>query len=128
MLAIFQYGLSVAVVGIATVFVGLVILIGLIKLLELAMGALTKKPAPKPAAPSPTPKPASTPAPAAPSPAPEPEEEEDDAVIAAIAAAVACALQAAGQDPAAYAISSVRRRGTSAWGRAGREEQVYSRM
>ena len=34
--AILQYGLSVALVGISTVFVGLIILIGLIKLMERA--------------------------------------------------------------------------------------------
>ena len=35
--AILQYGLSVALVGISTVFVGLIILIGLIKLMEMIM-------------------------------------------------------------------------------------------
>ena len=35
--AILQYGLSVALVGMSTVFVGLIILIGLIKLMEMIM-------------------------------------------------------------------------------------------
>ena len=51
--AILQYGLSVALVGIGTVFVGLVILIALIKVLEIAINAATgkqKAAAPAPAA------------------------------------------------------------------------------
>ena len=39
--AILQYGLSVTLVGIGTVFVGLVILIALIKVLEIAINAAT---------------------------------------------------------------------------------------
>ena len=57
--AILQYGLSVALVGIATVFVGLIILIGLIKLMEMIMtGGKGKKKAEAPA-------PAAAPAPVA---------------------------------------------------------------
>ena len=54
--AILQYGLSVALVGIATVFVGLIILIALIKLMEIVMASATgkkKAAAPAPAAPAP---------------------------------------------------------------------------
>ena len=48
--AILQYGLSVALVGISTVFVGLIILIGLIKLMEMIMtGGKGKKKAEAPA-------------------------------------------------------------------------------
>ncbi len=55
--AILQYGLSVALVGIGTVFVGLIILIALIKLMEIVMASATgKKKAAAPApAPAPTP-------------------------------------------------------------------------
>ena len=41
--AILQYGLSVTLVGIGTVFVGLIILIALIKLMEKVMNAATGK-------------------------------------------------------------------------------------
>ena len=55
MLSILRYGLSVAAVGILTVFVALIILIGLIKVMEIVVGSVTKKkavPAPAPAAPA----------------------------------------------------------------------------
>ena len=125
MLAILQYGLSVAVVGIATVFVGLVILIALIKVMEIAIGGLTKKTAKPAAAPAPAPAPAPVPATAA----EEPEEDESE-LIAVIAAAVAAAMEAAGaEDASGFVVRSIRRvNNAPAWNRAGREEQVYSRM
>ena len=42
--AILQYGLSVALVGMSTVFVGLIILIGLIKLMEMIMTGGRRRP------------------------------------------------------------------------------------
>ena len=122
MLSILKYGLSVAAVGILTVFVALIILIGLIKVMELVIGGVTKKKA------------APTPAPAAPAPAPvieETAEEEDEGeLIAVIAAAVAAAMEAAGaEEPTGFVVRSIRRvNNAPAWNRAGREEQVYSRM
>ena len=122
MFAILKYGLSVAAVGILTVFVALIILIGLIKVMELVIGGVTKKKA------------APTPAPAAPAPAPvieETAEEEDEGeLIAVIAAAVAAAMEAAGaEEPTGFVVRSIRRvNNAPAWNRAGREEQVYSRM
>ena len=50
--AILQYGLSVALVGIGTVFVGLIILIALIKLMEIVMASATP-PRPLPLLPPP---------------------------------------------------------------------------
>ena len=99
--AILQYGLSVALVGIGTVFVGLIILIALIKLMEIVMASATGK------------KKAAAPAPAAPAPvAEEPVEETDDDELIAV-----------------IAVRSIRRiNNAPAWNRAGREEQVYSRM
>ena len=125
MLAILQYGFSVAVVGIATVFVGLVILIALIKVMEIAIGGLTKKTAKPAAAPTPAPAPAPVPATAA----EEPEEDEGE-LIAVIAAAVAAAMEAAGaEDASGFVVRSIRRvNNAPAWNRAGREEQVYSRL
>ena len=122
MLSILKYGLSVAAVGILTVFVALIILIGLIKVMELVIGGVTKKKA------------APAPAPAAPAPAPvieETAEEEDEGeLIAVIAAAVAAAMEAAGEEePTGFVVRSIRRvNNAPAWNRAGREEQVYSRM
>ena len=122
MLSILRYGLSVAAVGILTVFVALIILIGLIKVMEIVVGSVTKKKA------------APAPAPAAPAPAPaveEAAEEEDEGeLIAVIAAAVAAAMEAAGEEePTGFVVRSIRRvNNAPAWNRAGREEQVYSRM
>ena len=122
MFAILKYGLSVAAVGILTVFVALIILIGLIKVMELVIGGVTKKKA------------APTPAPAAPAPAPvieETAEEEDEGeLIAVIAAAVAAAMEAAGEEePTGFVVRSIRRvNNAPEWNRAGHEEQVYSRM
>ena len=122
MLSILRYGLSVAAVGILTVFIALVILIGLIKVMEIVVGSVTKKKA------------APAPAPAAPAPAPvieETAEEEDEGeLIAVIAAAVAAAMEAAGaEEPTGFVVRSIRRvNNAPAWNRAGREEQVYSRM
>ena len=121
--SILMYGLSVAVVGIATVFVGLIILIALIRVMETALAATTKK-AEKPAA-------AAAPVPA---PAPavveeEPEQDEGE-LIAVIAAAVASALEAEGaQETDGFVVRSIRRvQSAPAWNRAGREERVYSRL
>lgn len=86
--AILQYGLSVALVGMSTVFVGLIILIGLIKLMEMIMtGGKGKKKAEAPA-------PAAAPAPVAEEAV---EETDDDELIAVIAAAVAAAMEQAGR-------------------------------
>lgn len=122
MFAILKYGLSVAVVGILTVFVALVILIGLIKAMELVIGGVTKKkavPAPAPAAPAPAPAVEET-----------AEEEDEGELIAVIAAAVAAAMEASGEEePTGFVVRSIRRvNNAPAWNRAGREEQVYSRM
>ena len=122
MLSILKYGLSVAAVGILTVFVALIILIGLIKVMEIVVGSVTKKKA------------APAPAPVAPAPAPvveETAEEEDEGeLIAVIAAAVAAAREAEGvEEPTGFVVRSIRRiNNAPAWNRAGREEQVYSRM
>ena len=122
-LAKLQYGLSVALVGIGTVFVGLVILIVLIKVMEMVIhGATAGKKAPA-AAPAPAPAPA-------PAVVEEEPEQDDDELIAVIAAAVAMAMEAAGEEnTTGFVVRSIRRiNNAPAWNRAGREEQVYSRM
>ena len=72
------------------------------------------------------------PAPAAPAPvAEEPvEETDDDELIAVIAAAVAAAMEQSGEEnTTGFVVRSIRRiNNAPAWNRAGREEQVYSRM
>ena len=117
--SILQYGLSVTFVGMGTVFIGLIILIGLIKLLEVFVSKIAGKKAEAPAAP-------------APAPAPVAEEEvepaDDGELVAVIAAAVAAAMEAAGEE-SGFVVRSIRRvHNAPAWNRAGREEQVYSRM
>ena len=120
---IVKYGLSVSAVGILTVFVALIILIGLIKVMELVIGGASKKkaaPAPAPAAPAPAPVVEETVA----------EETDEGELIAVIAAAVAAAMEAEGaEEPTGFVVRSIRRiNNAPAWNRAGREEQVYSRM
>ena len=115
------FGLTVTLIGIAIVFLGLTILIGLIKLMENATANLGKggKKAKKQAE-------APAPAPVA---APVVEEEvpvaDDSELIAVISAAVAMMME----DGSAFTVRRVRRvQNAPAWQKAGREEQVYSRF
>lgn len=117
------FGLTVTLIGIAIVFLGLTILIGLIKLMEKATanigkggkgGKKAKKQAEAPA-----------PAPVA---APVVEEvpvADDSELIAVISAAVAMMME----DGSAFTVRRVRRvQNAPAWQKAGREEQVYIRF
>ncbi len=125
MFSILTYGLSVAVVGMATVFCGLIILIGFIKGMERVLPkiqagdfSLKNMAAPKAAAPSIV---------------IETANVGDDAVVAAIAAAITTILEEEVKaDPAkaknTFVVRSIRRVGVPAWNRAGREEQVYSHL
>lgn len=119
-LAILKYGLSVALVGISTVFVGLIILIGLIKALEILMRSVNGQKKSK-----------EMPAEASDNLVVEEEtvqEEDDNELIAVIAAAVAAVLEAEDEETG-FVVRSIRRiNNAPAWNRAGREEQVYSRM
>ena len=122
MVAIIQYGLSVTLVGMGTVFVGLIILIALIKVLERALQGTGSKKADAPA-----------PAPVVEEQEPEAdvqEETDDGELVAVIAAAVAAAMEAAGaEETNGFVVRSIRRiNNAPAWNRAGREEQIYSRM
>ncbi len=107
--------LLVMVVGMLVVFFGLVVLIGLIKIITLLTQEHKKE------------KPAAAPAPAAVAPveAAPVAEQNDDALIAVITAAVACAME----DGTAFTVRRVRRISNApAWQKAGREEQIYSRF
>ena len=116
------FGLTVTVIGIAVVFCGLVVLIGLIKLVAMATGGVSKSRKEKKAAPAPAPAPA--PVPAAPV-AQEQPVQADDTLIAVISAAVAAMME----DGSAFTVRRIRRvSNATAWSRAGREEQVYSRF
>ena len=117
------FGLTVTLIGIAIVFLGLTILIGLIKLMEKATANLGKggKGGKKGK------KQAEAPAPA-PVSAPVVEEvpvADDSKLIAVISAAVAMMME----DGSAFTVRRVRRvQNAPAWQKAGREEQVYSRF
>lgn len=116
------YGLQVMVVGLLVVFAGLVILIGCIKLMEIVMRNLQKKETPAAAAPAVEP---------AVEAEPEVEEEDEGELIAVITAAVAAMLAGEGGDVAdesGFVVRRVRRVSAPAWNRAGREEQIYSRL
>ena len=135
MFDILIYGLSVAVVGMATVFLGLIILIGMVKLLEKFVKGeikdmvVAKQGGTKNAEPAKT------------SSIPTLDDAELFAVITAavaavmeeeakvVAAAAPTAEAAAEVKPASFVVRSIRRvNNAPAWNRAGRDEQVYSRM
>lgn len=111
------FGLIVTLIGMLTVFFGLVLLIGLIKLMENATANLGKKSKKQAEAPAP-----------APVAAPVVEEvpvADDSELIAVISAAVAMMME----DGSAFTVRRVRRvQNAPAWQKAGREEQVYSRF
>ena len=116
-----QIGLSTAAIGIVVVFVGLIILIGMIYVMTVFTRRTGSKPSPAPEAQK-----------AAPAPIPEPaaeedgEEEDDSAVIAAITAAIACVWQ---DEEKGLVVRRVRRiQSSPAWQRSGREEQMLNRF
>ena len=128
MFSILTYGLSVALVGMGTVFCGLVILIGIIKGMEKVLPQITagdfslkNLKAPKAAKTD------------APTIVIQTANVNDDAIVAAISAALMTVIEEeVKQNPAkaksTFVVRSIRRVGTPAWNRAGREEQVYSRL
>ena len=129
MFSILTYGLSVAFVGMLTVFCALVILIGIIKGMEKVLPQITAgdfslknlKAAPKAAKTD------------APTIVIQTANVNDDAVVAAISAALMTVIEEeVKENPAkaksTFVVRSIRRVGTPAWNRAGREEQVYSRL
>ena len=113
--------LIVTVIGMLIVFFGLTVLIFLIKALVMATEGLGSRKA----------KPSAAPAPAAPRVAETPavpadtEEEDSDELTAVITAAVACMME----EGSSFTVRHVRRIGNApAWSKAGREEQIYSRI
>lgn len=111
------FGLSVALVGMSVVFVGLVILIGCIKLIKLAGGERTPKAA----------KTAATEIAAEPATAAQTAVAEG--VTPDVLAAITAAIAAVWEGDTGFVVRHVRRvHNAPAWNRAGREDQIYSRM
>lgn len=123
----FIFGLGVTVLGMVTVFVGLIILIIFLKLLGIISNTGSKKKAPAKAAPAKT----------------TGTDEVPGEVLAAITAALAMNNEAASAEVVAaisaaitmvmggekFVVRHVKRiHNAPAWNRAGREEQVYSRF
>ncbi len=109
--------LMVMLVGITIVFIGLVVLIFLIKVLVKATdGFGKKKQAPAPAAPAPAAAPAEE--------VPEaPAAQDETPLVAAITAALAVVLE---RDASAFTVRRIRRVGNPAWNRLGKEVQMNS--
>lgn len=116
------FSFGVTLLGMITVFLGLVILIVFITVLgKITSRAEKKKTITAPAA---VEKPAE-PAPAEPISQPQAAEGISPEVIAAITAAVAMVWQG----ETGFTVRHVKRIGNApAWARAGREEQTYSRF
>lgn len=123
-MANFGFSLQVMVIGMVVVFTGLVILIGCIKLLSAILAAASKKSKAAPVEAAEV-----APAPMVEDAAYEPITEpvtDDGELIAVISAAIA----AFSQGGKALAVRSVRKvvAQSTAWSRAGRNEQIGSRF
>ena len=130
-MAILFYGLQVALVGMGVVFCGLIILIGMIKGMEKVLERIKNAGSPMAALKGADKAPAAG---DAPSIIIQTANVSDDAVVAAISAAIMAVIEdEVKQNPAkaksTFVVRSIRRVSNApAWNRAGREEQVYSRM
>jgi len=130
MFSILTYGLSVALVGMGTVFCGLVILIGVIKGMEKVLPKIAARDFSFNFKNIAAPKAEKTDAPTI---VIQTANVNDDAIVAAISAALMTVIEEeVKENPAkaknTFVVRSIRRVGTPAWNRAGREEQVYSRL
>ncbi len=118
---ILLYGLSIALIGMGIVFVGLLFLIYCISLIKKVGGIEFRKKKKQVQAPAPVEMAEPAPAEAVPE-----EPAEDDGVLIAVLSAAIAAVWDAEQG---FVVRRVRRIHTSpAWEKAGREEQVYSRI
>ena len=111
-----SFSLTVALIGMLVVFAGLVILIVCIKAITALSSGGTKKAAkvaePTAVAASPVPAPVAT-----------------DGIPAEIVAAITAAIAAVWDGKGGFVVRHVRRvSNASAWNRAGREDQIYSRF
>ena len=113
--------LLVTVVGLAIVFLGLTILIFLIKALILLTQRMQSRNQAASAAPAPVP--SAAPVQEAAVQQEVGEEEDEGELIAVITAAIACMLT----EEKGFTVRRIRRvENSSSWQRAGREEQTYS--
>ncbi len=114
------FGLSVSVIGAIIVFAGLAMIVGGVVLLKSAGG---RKEAALPASPS---RADDLPVVLTAAVAAATEQAEQERLIAVLTAAVAAMWT---DQESGFVVRRVRRVQTSpAWQRAGREEQIYSRM
>jgi len=115
--------LGVAALGMITVFAGLVILIVFITILTRFTAGGSKKKTQKASSEE---KPVAAAPVAAPEPAPVDDGTPSPEVVAAISAALAVIMEGEGKK---FVVRHIKRvQNASAWNRAGREEQVYSRF
>lgn len=116
-MASIEFGLSVAAVGMLVVFSGLVLLILFLKLFEIIFQDRRKKlPDAKPAAEAPTIALAETPT-------------QSSEIAPEVIAAITAAISAVWQENTGFTVRRVRRIHTApAWNRAGRDDQIYSRL
>ena len=115
---IFANGLTPELVCMAVVAIALIVLIMQIESLKKAIGGSAGK---------------ASAAAAAPAAAPAAPQADNGELIAVIAAAIAATMEAeaavGGKKANDFVVRSIRRvNNAPAWNRAGREEQVYSRM
>jgi len=110
------FGLSVAAIGLLVVFSGLVLLIGCIKLISLAgKDRKVKKAAPVEAVEE--------------TPVFSADSAADEGISPDVIAAITAAVAAVWQGDTGFVVRRVRRvQNAAAWNRAGREDQVYSRL
>ena len=113
------FGLSVGAVGILVVFAGLVLLILFLKLFEALFSDRKKKVSqPKPAEKAEA---VTNALPAQPAPT--------DAIAPEVIAAITAAISAVWQEETGFIVRRVRRiHNAPAWNRAGRDDQIYSRL
>ena len=115
------FGLTVALIGMLVVFAGLVLLIYCIKLITLVSTERKAKPAAEGAA--------SVGAPIMAAPVAKPLPAAPQGVSPEIIAAITAAIAAVWQGDTGFVVRHVRRvHNAPAWNRAGREDQIYSRM
>lgn len=115
----FIFGLSVAALGMLVVFGGLVILIVCINVISALSKEKKAKQALKPSAA------AELPAQAAPAPA----APASDGIPAEVVAAITAAIASVWQGKTGFTVRHIKRVSNApSWSRAGREEQIYSRM
>ena len=113
------FGLGVMLIGLLVVFVGLIILIGFIKILTMVTSHLSGEK-----------KKASAPAPATePVKAPVAAPAQPEGIPAEVIAAITAAIASVWQGETGFVVRHVKRiSNASVWNRAGREEQTYSRF